>query len=131
MPLAKEIRRAIIRNRRIQERRNAEAQAEEHARQAELRQAGKMRQAYALENKMLAHRGENKEVETAPEPEAPPPKPEAPTLKPVPFASARAETLATLAGLTAETFQGLTPSGAGGFTAADVRAVVAFKEGEE
>jgi len=131
MPLARDIRRAMIKSRRLQEKRNAEAEAEEHARQAEMTQAAKMRRAYAQENKMLAHRAENKEVETAPEPKAPPPEPEAPTLEPVEFASARAETLAELAGLTAETFRGLTPSGAGGFTAADVRALIAFKEGEE
>jgi hypothetical protein len=128
MPLARDIRRAMIRSRRLQEKRNAEAEAEEHARQAQLAQAGKMRRAYAQENKMLARPALNKEVSTVePEPEA---EPQAPSLEGVSFASATAHTLAEGAGLDATDFDGFTPTAARGYTAADVRALIAFDEGE-
>jgi hypothetical protein len=127
MPLAREIRRRIIASRRLQEKRNAAAEAEEYARQARLPAGRKMLEDWAPENKSLARPARTEEVITDPDP-APLPEPEAvDALQGVPFASEKAQELAELAGLTGASFYGMIPSGRTGFTAADVRDIDAAR----
>ena len=114
MPLARELRRGRILQRRAQEKRNAEAQAEEAARQAALSGGVKMERTRAPANKM----------QPAPENKAAPPfSPLVYAEAVVPFASDRARELAAELGLGASYFAGRAYSGASGFTTADVRRI--------
>ncbi len=130
MGLARDYQRATILRRREQEKRNREAAAAEEARVAGLpdghyrvkppqpmprdtRASVKMVGDYVQENKML--------TQQAPENKVAPPQPE--EAAPVPFASPAAARLAEEWGLMPGSFQGETPTGKTGFTAADVRAI--------
>jgi len=114
MPLARELRRGRILQRRLMEKRNAEALAEEAARQSALSGGVKMERMGSPENKMQ------------PAPENKAAKPFSPLIYAeavVPFASDRARELAAEFGLGASYFAGQPYSGHSGFTAADVRRI--------
>jgi hypothetical protein len=96
------------------ERRNREALAEEEARQAALPGARKMQPQAVPENKMLTKTPPSNKIEEVAEPEG---------LEAVTFASDRARELAEEYELMAIHFRYEAPSGAGGYTAADVRAI--------
>ena len=114
MPLARDIRRGRILQRRAQAKRNAEAEAEEQARQAALPGGVKMERTGAPENKMLSEVAQEDKVLRI--------------LRRLPFfASEQAEQLATKGGLEGSDFEGRTYSGRSGFNAADVRAIIAEK----
>ena len=115
MPLARELRRGRILQRRLMEKRNAEAEAEEAARQAALPGGVKMERTGAPENKMLAEVAQEDKV-----------LPFSPLVYPeavVPFASDRARDLAADFGLGVRDFAGQAHTGRSGFTAADVRRI--------
>lgn len=116
MPLAREIRRGRILQRRAMEKRNAEALAEEAARQAALSGGVKMQRTKAPDNKMLASVAEEDKVE-------PPFSPLIYADATVPFASDRARDLAEHHRLGVRDFAGHAHSGRSGFTAADVREI--------
>lgn len=130
MGLAHDYRRAVAENRRIMARRNREQRLENEA-QAEAAgvslgsfpAAGKVLRIGSPENKMLT-RPEAFEDKGVPEYDEPPTAPEPKGLADVPFASDRARELAEEAGLTDAAFSGQPYSGAGGFTSADVRAII-------
>ena len=120
MPLARELRRGRILQRRLMEKRNAEALAEEAARQSALSGGVKMERTGAPENKMQpAPENKVEEVHKAAKPFSPLIYAEAV----VPFASDRARELAAEFGLGASYFAGQPYSGHSGFTAADVRRI--------
>ena len=116
MPLAREIRRGRILQRRAMEKRNAEALAEEAARQAALSGGVKMQRTKAPANKMLSSVAEEDKVE-------PPFSPLIYADATVPFASDRARDLAREFGLKVRNFAGQAHTGHSGFTAADVRRI--------
>jgi hypothetical protein len=121
MAAGRDIRRETVRIRREQARRNAEAIAAAEQRRAEMD---------AKSGKLSPGSGRRREVVFAsPKPtvvrqghrvaykDPTPPDP----WKGVEFASPRARELAEEAGLTSQSFTGRKPSGAGGYTAGDVR----------
>ena len=122
MPLAREIRRGRILQRRAQEKRNAEAQAEEEARQAALRGGVKMERTRAPANKMQPTPVEETKVEEA-QAAAPPFSPLVYPEAVIPFASDRAREVAEELGLGVSYFAGREYSGVSGFTTADVRRI--------
>ena len=116
MPLARDLQRRRILQRRAQEKRNARAMAEEAARQAALPGGVKMERTGAPENKMLAEVAQENKAE-------PPFSPLLYADATAPFASDRARELAAEFGLVVRHFAGQPHTGRSGFTAADVRRI--------
>ena len=144
------MRNETIRKRRLQAQRNQEAAAEERARLALIPQGHYAQEAKMLEGKPYSNKmapaapaapaaqaapadgyavmddEQTEDLETFDELDDEPEEEEAPFVE-VAFASPQAQFLAGSEGLTASDFEGADPSGATGYTTADVRAILKAK----
>lgn len=133
MGLARDYTRATILKRRQQAARNAAADAEETERQTALRRgkampppANKMQPA---PDEFFEDKGAESGITFPAEPEVEVEVEES-ALEGVPFASEQARAVAEESGLTSADFEDVEPTGARGFTASDVRAMLPDENGE-